>query len=229
MVFSKDGDPTPARALPRDNPSACTQGHNKTPTISRPSSTPPSLRKCQLVCALTAERTSPKPQPAVISFEVYLGARGAQHCPSQLQRDAGFRGQSTTGFTSAASQQGPRRCFVPAKPHYQLSLCWPKAPATPSRHSPFTPTRRGNHSRHSGEERCHPSAERCSPLPAHRRPEQRWDLERWAPVGTTPPELCSPLAARCPVCPRHCKNRIIPSEPHASPEANFFSWQEKCW
>lgn len=143
MAFSKDGEPTPARALPRDSPPACTQRQNKMPATSHLSSTPPSLHSCQLLGALMAGLTPPEAQPAVISFEVYLGVRRAQHPPSQLQRDAGFQGQSTTGFSSAAPQQSPKCCFVPAKSHYQLSLCWPKAPATPSRRSPLTPPPEG--------------------------------------------------------------------------------------
>lgn len=75
----------------------------------------------------------------------------------------------------------------------------------PSR-SNTSPCRR-DHSRHSDEEGCHP-AECCSLLPAHQGPEQQWALEHWVPVCTSPPELHSPLAAKCPVCPRRCKNRI---------------------
>lgn len=86
---------------------------------------------------------------------------------------------------------------------------------------PTQPFPRGNHSQRSGEEGCHPSAECCSPLPAPQGPCQRGALEPWVPVGMTPPELCSPLAARCPVCPRHCKNRTT-SETHTSSKANFF-------
>lgn len=65
---------------------------------------------------------------------------------------------------------------------------------------PVTPCR-VDHSRHWGEEGCRP-AERCSPPPAHQGPEQQRALERWTPACRSPPELCSPPAARCPVCPK---------------------------
>lgn len=116
-----------------------------------------------------------------------------------------FPGLEQTSFSAAASHMAPR--VVLSFLSHILSFL-------PLSQSP--PSSQGDHSQHWGEECCHPAAS-CHPPGPAQGPEWPGAPACRVPVGTTPPELCSPPAAGCPVCPGHCKNTGTPSEAHVSP------------